>query len=106
MIQRLPSSTPIPPWGLAMAAMLSVQLGSALSVNLISTIGSAGTAWLRLSMGAIIFLIIARPPLRSVRRQDVPALIALGIMTGLMTIAFLAAIDRIPLGRAGNPREH
>jgi inner membrane transporter RhtA len=95
---QLPAS--VPPWSLAVAAMLSVQLGSALSVGLISDVGSAGTAWLRLSMGALIFLMLARPPLRSIRRQDVPSLLALGVMTGLMTIAFLAAIDRIPLGTA------
>jgi inner membrane transporter RhtA len=80
--------------------MLSVQLGSALSVDLISTVGAAGTAWLRLSMGALIFLILARPPLRDVRAHDVPALLGLGITTGLETIAFLAAIERIPLGTA------
>jgi inner membrane transporter RhtA len=90
----------VPPWALAVAAMLSVQLGSALSVHLISTVGAAGTAWLRLSMGAVIFLAVARPPLRAIRRRDVPALLALGVTTGLMTVAFLAAIERIPLGTA------
>jgi inner membrane transporter RhtA len=80
--------------------MLSVQLGSALSVDLIDTVGSAGTAWLRLSVGALVFLALARPPLRAVRRHDVPALLGLGIITGLQTILFLAAIDRIPLGTA------
>ena len=34
--------------------MLSVQLGSALSVGLIDQVGAAGTAWLRLSMGAVL----------------------------------------------------
>jgi inner membrane transporter RhtA len=93
------SSTPaVPPWGLAVAAMLSVQLGSALSVDVISTVGAAGTAWLRLGFGAIVFLALARPPLRQVRRQDVPTLLGLGVTTGLQTIAFLAAIERIPLG--------
>ena len=48
--------------------MLSVQLGSALSVPLIAAVGPAGTAWLRLSMGALVFLALARPPLRAVRR--------------------------------------
>ncbi|MFC0680304.1 DMT family transporter [Lysobacter korlensis] len=97
----LPASRlPVPPWGLAVAAMLSVQLGSALSVGLISTVGPAGTAWLRLSMGALIFLVIARPPLRSLRRSDLPALLGLGVATGLMTIMFLAALERIPLGTA------
>ena len=45
-------------------------------------------------------MIIARPPLRSIRRADVPGLVGLGVATGLMSIAFLAAIDRIPLGTA------
>ena len=83
---------------MAVTAMLCVQLGSALSLPLISQVGPAGTAWLRLTAGALIFLALARPPLRSVHRRDVPALIALGVTTGLMTCLFLAAIDRIPLG--------
>ncbi|MFC4903890.1 EamA family transporter [Kocuria oceani] len=93
-------TTAVPPWGLAVAAMLSIQLGSALSVDLIGTVGPAGTAWLRLSAGALIFLLLARPPLRSVRRSDVPALLGLGLTTGVMTTGFLAAIERIPLGTA------
>src|ERR687886_514553 len=80
--------------------MPSVQLGSALSVPLISTVGPAGTAWLRLSVGALVFVAVARPPLRSVRRHDLPALLGLGVTTGLVTITFLAAIERIPLGTA------
>lgn len=90
----------IPPWGLAVAAMLSVQLGSALSVHLIPAVGPAGTAWLRLSMGALVFLALARPPLRTTRRHDLPALLGLGVAQGLMTVVFLAAIERIPLGTA------
>jgi inner membrane transporter RhtA len=88
----------LPPWSLAIAAMFSVQLGSALSTHLIDTVGPAGTAWLRLTAGGIIFLAIARPPLRSLTRSDAPVLVGLGITTGLQTMAFLAAIERIPLG--------
>ncbi len=94
------SQTRVPPWSWAVAAMLSVQLGSALSVDLIDTVGPAGTAWLRLTMGAIVFVAIARPPLRDVRRHDIPGLLGLGITTGLVTISFLASIERIPLGTA------
>ena len=89
---------PVPAWMLAVTAMFSVQLGSALSIPLISRVGPAGTAWLRLTAGALIFFLIARPALRSVRRRDVPALIALGFTTGAMTCLFLSAIERIPLG--------
>jgi inner membrane transporter RhtA len=94
------TTNPIPASALAVTAMLSVQLGSALSVGLISEVGAAGTAWLRLTAGALIFLAIARPPLRSIRRRDVPVIVGLGMATGLMTIFFLAAIERIPLGTA------
>lgn len=90
----------LPPWALAVAAMSSVQLGSALSVQLIGAVGPAGTAWLRLSMGALIFLALARPPLRQVRRSDLAPLLGLGVATGLVTTSFLAAIERIPLGTA------
>src|SRR5687767_11557001 len=68
----------VPPWGLASMSMLSVQLGSALAVGLIEVVGPAGTAWLRLSIGALIFLAIARPPLRTVSRGDLPTLLGLG----------------------------
>jgi inner membrane transporter RhtA len=80
--------------------MLSVQLGSALSVSLIETVGPAGTAWLRLTMGALILLVLVRPDLRAIERQHLPALIGLGVTTGLLTTFFLAAIERIPLGTA------
>ncbi|HET6627518.1 MAG TPA: EamA family transporter [Nocardioidaceae bacterium] len=100
MTIRASRTAAVPPWGLAVAAMLSVQLGSALSVDLISAVGPAGTAWLRLTIGALIFLAVARPPLRRVRRRDLPTLLGLGVTTGVVTIAFLAAIERIPLGTA------
>lgn len=85
---------------MALAAMFSVQLGSALSLSLIDRIGAGGTAWLRLTFGALIFLIIGRPRIRLVRRVDLPKLLTLGVATGLLTVAFLAAIARIPLGTA------
>ena len=88
----------VPPWTLAVAAMLAVQLGSALSVGVIATVGAGGTAWLRLSIGAVIFLLVARPPLRSIARRDVLPLLGLGVTTGLQTVAFLGAIERVPLG--------
>lgn len=90
----------VPPWTLAVAAMASVQLGSALSVDLIATVGAGGTAWLRLSLGAAAIAIVARPPVRDIRRSDLGPLLGLGVTTGLVTVAFLAAIARIPLGTA------
>ena len=98
MSDRSPRVRSVPPWTLAIGAMFSVQLGSALSVHLISTVGPGGTAWLRLTAGAVIFVLIARPSLRSLRWLDLPMLLGLGVTTGFQTMAFLAAIQRIPLG--------
>ena len=89
-----------PAWGLAVVAMLSIQLGSAVSVSLFPAIGTAGTAWLRLTLGALILILVVQPRIRSITRKNLPGLLGLGVTTGLMTLAFLAAIDRIPLGTA------
>lgn len=83
-----------------MVAMLSIQLGSALSVTLFTVVGSAGTAWLRLSLGALILVLVVRPRWRTIRRQDVPAIAGLGIGTGVMTTSFLAALQTLSLGTA------
>lgn len=80
--------------------MLAVQLSNALSVPVIDQIGPAGTAWLRMCCGSLLLWLIARPAIHSLRRKDIPALIALGVATGFMTAFFLAAVERIPLGTA------
>lgn len=90
----------IPPWLYCIASMLSVQLSSALAMGLIEQTGAFGAAWLRLAVGAIILVALARPSYRATRRGDLPLLIGLGVVTGVMTMAFLAAIERIPLGTA------
>lgn len=90
----------LPPWTLAVAAMLAVQLSNAFSVSVVGQVGAGGTAWLRMSFGVVFLWLVARPNFRAIRKQDVPALIALGIVTGYMTALFLEAVDRIPLGTA------
>lgn len=88
----------VPPWTLAVTAMVGIQVGSALSLPLLDAVGPAGTAWLRLTFGSVFFLLVARPAVRLLRRGDLPGLLGLGIATGVMTASFLAALERIPLG--------
>lgn len=80
--------------------MLSIQTGSALSISLFPAVGPAGTAWLRLSLGAVILLLLVRPRLSLIRQDNIVGLLSLGAATGVMTSAFLSALDRIPLGTA------
>lgn len=97
-MNRRVASTGLPPWSLAVAAMLLIQVSNALSVTIIEQVGPAGSAWLRMCFGGLFLLLIVRPNLRLVRPRDVPILLLLGLVTGFMTTFFLAALDRLPLG--------
>lgn len=85
---------------LAAVAMLSVQLGAAISVGLFEEVGVAGTAWLRITIGAIGFVLIARPRYWRWSRQELLSPILLGVVSAGMTLSFLAAISLLPLGTA------
>ena len=87
-----------PAWSLAVVAMLCVQLGSALAVGLFPTVGPVGTAWLRLVAGGLILAVLVRPRRSDIPRTAVVPMLALGVATATMAVAFLVAIDRIPLG--------
>jgi inner membrane transporter RhtA len=85
---------------LAVASMTTIQLGAALSEPLFDRVGAAGTVALRLALAALILWPFARPRLRGRSREDVAAAVALGVCSGLLTLAFFEAIARIPLGVA------
>jgi inner membrane transporter RhtA len=80
--------------------MSSVQMGLAASVQLSHQIGAEATAWLRLAWaGAIVFLIV-RPRRSAFTRRTFLICVALGAVTGAVTMFFMAAITRLPLGTA------
>jgi inner membrane transporter RhtA len=85
---------------MAMGSMLCVQLGLAVSVGLIDRIGAEGAAWLRLAWAGIILLIVVRPKPSAFTRRTFLACAALGMVTATVTLLFMAALDRIPLGTA------
>jgi inner membrane transporter RhtA len=85
---------------MAVASMLCVQLGLAASVGLIDDVGASGAAWLRLFWAGILLLVIVRPRLRDYSREALWAGTALGVATGGVTLLFMAAVARLPLGTA------
>ena len=84
--------------GLALASMILLQLGAALSEPLFDRVGPAGVVALRLVAAALIMWPFARPRLAHRSRADLRAAVALGVCSGLLTFAFFQSIDRIPLG--------
>jgi inner membrane transporter RhtA len=94
------SKVEVPAWVMAVSAMVSIQVGAALSLPLASEIGAGGTSWLRLSFGGLIFYMIDRQSLRAISKSDWPNLVGLGLSIAIMSVAFLESIARIPLGTA------
>jgi inner membrane transporter RhtA len=85
---------------MAVGSMTCVQIGLALSVPLFAEIGPLGTVWLRLGWAAVILLVAVRPRPWRFRRPILLATVALGVVTAGVTMLFMAAIARMPLGVA------
>jgi inner membrane transporter RhtA len=85
---------------MAVVSMLCVQLGLAASVGLIDQVGAAGTAWLRLSWAGLILLVLVRPRPSEFSGETLRAGVALGLVTAGVTLLFMQALTRLPLGTA------
>jgi inner membrane transporter RhtA len=84
----------------AVVAMSCVQLGLAVSVGLIDRLGTEGTAWLRLAWAGVILLVLVRPRPSAFSRRGLVTAVLLGTVTAALTLFFMAAVDRLPLGTA------
>ena len=85
---------------MSVGSMLCVQLGLALSVHLFSAVGALGVVWLRLAWAAVILIVAVRPRPWLFRRPALLAVIALGVVTAGLTMLFMSAVARLPLGTA------
>jgi inner membrane transporter RhtA len=85
---------------LAIGSMLLVQVGLAISVSLIDDVGAEGAAWLRLAWAGLLVPLLVRPRLRALGRRALLTSAALGLVTAGITMLFMAAIARLPLGTA------
>ncbi|MGD9958906.1 EamA family transporter [Nocardioides sp.] len=85
---------------MAVVSMTTVQLGLAASVGLFDSLGPTGVAWLRLAWAGLLILVIVRPRPSTFTRRSLLASVALGVVTGALTLLFMAAVARLPLGTA------
>ncbi|WP_203931712.1 EamA family transporter [Virgisporangium ochraceum] len=85
---------------MAITSILCVQLGLAASVGLFDSVGPEGAAWLRLAWAGVLLLVIARPRPSAFSRRGLVACVALGVVTAGVTMLFMAAVSRLPLGTA------
>lgn len=85
---------------MAVTAMACVQVGLAVSVGLMDRVGPEGVAWLRLTWAAVVFLLLARPRPSDFTRRSFGGAVALGVVSAGITLLFMAALSRLPLGTA------
>jgi inner membrane transporter RhtA len=85
---------------MALGSMLCVQLGLAASVGLFDDIGPEGAACLRLAWAGLLLLVLVRPRRSAFTRSGLVASVVLGAVTAGLTMFFMAAVARLPLGTA------
>jgi inner membrane transporter RhtA len=85
---------------LAVASMVCVQLGLAASVGLFDRVGPEGAVWLRLAWAGVLLLVLVRPRPSAFTRSSLLACVVLGVVTAALTMFFMAAVARLPLGTA------
>ena len=83
---------------LTTASMLCVQLGLGASVVLAQEVGAIEIAWLRLLWAGLICAVVGRVWRLRASRQAVVGAALLGVATGSVTMFFMAAATRLPLG--------
>lgn len=95
-------STSRPAIGVALVigSCLSLPFGAAIAVQLFPALGSWGVASLRITIAALVVMLLVRPRLRRWNRQQWGAATLFGLTLAGMNGFFYAAIERIPLGPA------
>ncbi|WP_328474152.1 EamA family transporter [Actinoplanes sp. NBC_00393] len=99
-IETAPRRTSSTAVGLVLAGALSVQFGSAVAALLFPKAGVAGVVALRLTIAAVLMLLVCRPRLRGHRRADWLLVAGFAVALAGMNTLIYQAIDRIPLGTA------
>ncbi|WP_248961427.1 EamA family transporter [Sphaerisporangium perillae] len=88
----------VPPSGLVLLAILSVQIGAGLAKNLFTALPPSAVVFLRIAAGAAILVVVARPRLRGLTRRDIAVGVAFGVTLGVMNLSFYEGLARLPMG--------
>ena len=99
-MNRIAARVSIPPIGLALLAIASMQGGAAFAKSLFPEVGAAGMLFMRVGFAAILLFVLWRPQWTSEVQNNFKLLCAFGIVLALMSLSFYEALDRIPLGIA------
>lgn len=90
----------LPPSGLLILSIISIQISSVLAVYLFPLIGPIGAAFLCVSFSAIVLCATSRPPVDQTIYKHAGLILLFGVVIGGNFLFFYKAIERIPLAIA------
>ncbi|MFC4121268.1 EamA family transporter [Nonomuraea zeae] len=90
----------IPPSGLVLLAIVSVQLGAGFAKELFAALPPSAVVFLRIAAGALIMGSLVRPRLKGLAWRDWAVGIGFGVTLAVMNLVFYEALARLPMGIA------
>ena len=88
----------VPPTGLVLFGIGTVQFGAAIAKGLFDELDPSGTVLLRVGFAALVLLLLWRPPLRGHTSGGYLVAGLFGLVLAAMNFTLYQALDRIPLG--------
>ncbi|MER6948974.1 EamA family transporter [Nonomuraea sp. NPDC000554] len=88
----------IPPSGLVLLAIVSVQLGAGFAKELFAALPPSAVVFVRIAAGALIMGAVARPKLKGLSWRDWAIGLGFGATLAVMNLSFYEALSRLPLG--------
>ena len=93
----------LPPTGLVLFSVFSIQIGAGVATQLFPVLGAEGTVAIRIIISAMLLLLLTGSKLHSLKQtfiQNIGLLLGFGLCMAAMNLFFYMAIARIPLGAA------
>ncbi|MGI8667740.1 MAG: EamA family transporter [Jatrophihabitans sp.] len=90
----------VPPQGLILVGIASVQFGSAFADKLFDQAGPAGVVLMRLAFSAAVLLALIRPRLAGRSWRELATVAGFGLVLASMNWSFYEALKLLPLGPA------
>jgi inner membrane transporter RhtA len=90
----------IPPTSLVLLSSFAIQMGNVYSKSLFDALGSSGTVFICKLISTALLLGISRPRLKNHSYREYFQVVLMGVCMAGMSLAYFAAIARIPLGIA------
>ncbi|GAA2784498.1 EamA family transporter [Nonomuraea dietziae] len=90
----------VPPSGLVLLAIFSVQLGAGFAKELFTVLPPSAVVFLRIAASALILGAVSRPKLRGLAWRDWAVGLGFGLILAVMNLSFYEALARLPIGIA------